>query len=180
MIQHLKSVEQAFVRVLEWAVIVLIVALVLDVLWQVASRFLLDDPSTWTVEMARYLMTWLAMLGTAVAFARREHLGLDYFKQQLHSDAQRPVEILGQLVIIAFAVWVLLGGGTRLATEVFASGELTPALGVPKGVVYLAPPIAGACILLISVIELLEMLTGAKPASDSSPQPDVDSAEDGD
>lgn len=179
MIQRLKSIEQVFVRVLEWAVIVLIVALVLDVLWQVATRFVVGDPSKWTVELARYLMIWLAMLGTAVGFARREHLGLDYFKQQLHSDAQRPIEILGQLVIIAFAIWILLGGGTRLAAEVLAGGQTSAALGVPMGAVYLASPIAGACILLISVIELLQLLSGAKPAA-SHPQPENDSADVGD
>ncbi|MCO6046262.1 TRAP transporter small permease [Aeoliella sp. ICT_H6.2] len=177
MIASLKSFEQVVVRVLEWAVILLIVALVLDVLWQVATRFVLDDPSKWTVELARYLMIWLAMLGTAVGFARREHLGLDYFRQQLHSDAQQPVEILGQLVIIAFASWVLLGGGTRLVAEVLASGQTTAALGVPMGAVYLATPIAGACILLFSVIDLLEVVASSQPPAASYTQTHEDPAE---
>lgn len=178
MIERLKSIEQLVVRVLEWAVIVLIAALVLDVLWQVATRFVLGDPSKWTVELARYLMIWLAMIGTAVGFARREHLGLDYFKEQLHADAQKPIEILGQLVVIAFAVWILLGGGTRLVSEVLASGQTTAALGVPMGAVYLATPIAGASILLISIVDLLELIAGHGPATDS-PSPN-DTAASGD
>ena len=120
-------------RLLEWAVIVLIAALVLDVLWQVTTRFVLKDPSKWTVELACYSMAWLSMLGTAVAFAHREHLGLDYFKLKLHGDAQRVASILSQLVVIAFAGWVMLGGGVRLVSEVLATGQSSAALGIPMG-----------------------------------------------
>lgn len=170
----LKTVEMLLVRAMEWAVIVLIVALVLNVLWQVATRFLLGDPSKWTVELARYLMMWLASFGAAVGFARREHLGLDYFKQKLDPLSQRLLEILGQLAIIVFSVWILLGGGWKLASEVLSSGQLTAALGVPMGAVYMAIPIAGACILVISVVELLEILL-VKSASDDGTQQEPNS-----
>ena len=160
MILVLRRVERMVLHTLEIVVAVLMVLLVLDVLWQIVTRFLLGDPSNWTVELARYLMMWLAMLGAAVGFAHREHLGLDYFKQKLHPDGQRGMDVLIELVVIAFVGWVLLGGGGRLVGDVLASGQLTAALGIPMGTVYLATPIAGACILLFSFMDLLELISG--------------------
>lgn len=167
MIGLLHRVENFVLRVLEVVVMMLLAALVLDVLWQVVTRFVIGDPSKWTVELARYLIMWLAMLGAAVGFAHREHLGLDYFKLKLHPDGQRAMNVIVELVVIAFAGWVLLGGGTELVTEVLASGQLTAALGVPMGAVYLATPIAGGCIVLFAAVDLLELLF-ARGAKDSA------------
>lgn len=164
-----RGARTAVLLLLQAAVALLMLALVLDVLWQVVTRFLLGDPSRWTVELARYLMMWLAMLGAAAAFAHREHLGLDYFKMKLHPDAQRALSIVGELVVMGFAGWVLLGGGARLVQEVLASGQSTAALGVPMGAVYLATPIAGACILLFSLVDLLELLTSASTRQQRAP-----------
>lgn len=172
MIALVLRLEAAIVRVLEVVVALLMAALVLDVLWQIVTRFMLGNPSNWTVELARYLMMWLAMLGAAVAFARREHLGLDYFSHKLHPDARRTLAVFVQLVTIAFAGWVLLGGGTRLVAEVLATGQLTAALGVPMGAVYLATPIAGACVILSAVADLLELFTSESQDQTVEPSPD--------
>ncbi|QDU55890.1 TRAP transporter small permease [Aeoliella mucimassa] len=170
MMKVLHTIEKLVLRLLEWAVIVLISALVLDVLWQVTTRFVLKDPSKWTVELASYSMAWLSMLGTAVAFAHREHLGLDYFKLKLHGDAQRVASILSQLVVIAFAAWVMLGGGVRLVSEVLATGQSSAALGIPMGAVYLATPIAGGCVVLFAVVDLLELIVSpVEETPDRSP-----------
>ena len=44
--------------------------LVLDVLWQVTSRFVIQRPSQWTDELATLLIIWVAMIGASVAFIR--------------------------------------------------------------------------------------------------------------
>jgi TRAP-type C4-dicarboxylate transport system permease small subunit len=43
-------------------------------LWQVVSRFVFEQPSTWTEEAMRRLMIWMVMLGT-VAAPRRAGVG---------------------------------------------------------------------------------------------------------
>ena len=164
----LRTIEQVVLRVLEWAVILLIAMVVLDVLWQVVTRFVLRDPSKWTVELASYSMGWLSMLGTAVAFAHRQHLGLDYFKLKLHPDARRVTNILTHLIVIAFAAWVMLGGGVRLVMEVLATQQTSAALNIPMGAVYLATPIAGGCVVLFAVVDLLEEVFSDKPNSPPS------------
>ena len=57
-------------KVLFWINTILIVVLVLDVSWQVLSRYVASSPSTFTDELARYLMVWMGFLGGAYMFGK--------------------------------------------------------------------------------------------------------------
>ena len=52
-------------RVLEILLVFLFAILVIDVLWQVFARYSIGKPQAFTEELARYLLVWLAILGTA-------------------------------------------------------------------------------------------------------------------
>ena len=56
------NLKDRSVRCLEGLVVLLMGGLVLDVLWQVTSRYLLRRPSAWTDELATLLVIWLALL----------------------------------------------------------------------------------------------------------------------
>ena len=64
-------------------VLILILGLmVINVLWQVFSRYFTDSPSSFTDELARYLMMWLGVLGAAYVSGRDEHVAIDYFAEK--------------------------------------------------------------------------------------------------
>ena len=52
------------------AICVLMGAMVINVLWQVFTRFVIRDPSSFTEEAARYMMIWVGLLGSAYAGVR--------------------------------------------------------------------------------------------------------------
>ena len=51
--------------------------LVIDVLWGVFTRQVLDNQPAWTEELARLLLVWLSILGGVLAYADDAHLGVD-------------------------------------------------------------------------------------------------------
>ena len=138
-------------KVLEWVVILAVAALVLDVLWGVCSRFVLRSPSGWTEEAAEYLLIWVSLLGAAVAFGRNAHLGVDYLVEKLDPAARRWLRVCAQVAVIAFAAGVMVGGGYILVAETLRARQVSPALGLPVGAVYLAVPISGACIVFYAI-----------------------------
>lgn len=139
------------VKLLEWILILLVAGLVLDVLWQVFSRFVLNDPSSWTDELATLLIIWVAMIGASVAFIRNNHLGVDYFVGKLKPRPRLISEILVQGLICLFAVTVLLLGGAKLVTLTLLTDQVSPALLVKMGHVYMALPLSGLVIALTSI-----------------------------
>jgi TRAP-type C4-dicarboxylate transport system permease small subunit len=166
MLGGLLAVKAALVRLLEWIVIVVVAALVLDVLWGVCSRFVLRAPSRWTEEVATILLIWVSLLGAAVAFGRNEHLGIDYLVGKFDPSARRLMAVVVQLLVAAFAGAVLVFGGYVLVNETLRAGQLTSALGVRQGHVYLAVPVSGGFILLFCLERIVELILG-RPIDDA-------------
>lgn len=156
-------------RILTWTleqlVVLIVAALVLDVLWGICSRFVLGAPSRWTEEVATFLLIWVSFLGAAVAFSRSEHLGLDYFVKKLHADAQTFLAIVAQIITIAFTGSVMVFGGYVLVTGTLQTGQVTPALGIKMGYVYLAVPVSGIFIVSFCVERVFELLSSRSSES---------------
>lgn len=140
---------------LEILVMIAFGVLVMDVLWQVFTRFVMNDPSSWTEELAIFLLIWVSLLGAAVALGRGAHLGIDYFVNKLPARNHLMVEIFIFLVVVLFSFFVMILGGVDLVRTTLALEQKSPALGVPMGYVYLAVPISGFFMVLYSVIELV-------------------------
>ncbi len=159
--------RKLLVRALEGVLVVGFAVLTLDVLWGVFSRYVVGEQSRWTEELAIYLLVWVSLLGASVTYADRGHLGVDYFVGKLDPAAQRVAAVVAELVVLAFSVLVLLWGGWALITETLAAGQVSPALDVPMGYVYLAVPLSGVFFLLFSVEHLVALLR--QPASAGEP-----------
>jgi len=158
MLKLLVQIKESLVKLLEWILILLVAGLVLDVLWQVFSRFVLNDPSSWTDELATLLIIWVAMIGASVAFIRNNHLGVDYFVGKLKPRPRLISEILVQGLICLFAVVVLLLGGAKLVTLTLLTEQVSPALLMKMGHVYMALPLSGLVIALTSIETAVEKM----------------------
>ncbi|TGD71952.1 TRAP transporter small permease [Mangrovimicrobium sediminis] len=119
-------------------------ALVVNILWQVTSRFALNDPSSYTEEIARFLLIWIGLLGGCYAYRHNSHLGLDLLTQKLSPAAQRLAALLIDTVTIAFAALVLGYGGGQLVWLTLELQQTSAALGIPMGYVYSVLPLSGA------------------------------------
>ena len=84
-------------RALAGVLIALTIVMVLTVTWQVATRFLLNSPSSYTEELATYLLLWISLLGAAYALRQRAHLGIDIVTARLAPAAQRTAQSTGGL-----------------------------------------------------------------------------------
>ncbi|AKJ64140.1 TRAP transporter small permease [Kiritimatiella glycovorans] len=155
-----RRLRDALVATLERTVIVLMLVLVLDVLWQVLSRYVLRAPSSWTDELAVFLMTWTALLGAAVAYARRAHLGLDYFAGKLPARHRRRAALFTSAVVFLFAVGAMIVGGIRIVHLNILTGQQSAALAMPMSWLYLALPVSGCFIALFAAEEWAELRAG--------------------
>ena len=151
----LRRLNTVLVRVLEVLAILAMSILVLDVVWGVVTRYIVGEQAKWTEELARFLLIWVSMLGGALAFRRREHLGIDFFVGLMHHDVHRGMRWLKFGIVCLTAALVFLYGGTRIVFDAFAAQQTTPALGWKKGYVYVAVPLAGVFILLFALEEML-------------------------
>jgi TRAP-type C4-dicarboxylate transport system permease small subunit len=159
-------------RALEITTTTLFAVLVLDVLWGVVSRYWPGiPPSDWTEELGIYLLVWVSLLGSALTYRDRGHLGVDYFVAHFDPAAQRVGAVVVELCVLAFAVFVLTYGGFRLVSDTLASGQLTPVLQWKTGYLYASVPISGVFFAAFAIEHLLgrPAPTAAIDAAESTP-----------
>lgn len=142
-------------HVVEILTMVVMALLVIDVLWGVVSRFVLGAQSRFTEELATMLLIWVSLLGASLAYGSGQHLGVDFFVGKLHPDARRLARAIVAIVVAAFGASVMVYGGVLLFSRTLASGQVSPAMGLPIGYVYLVVPISGGLFLLEAIIALL-------------------------
>ena len=156
------SMKKALDRFLETLVAVSMAVLTIDVTWQVITRFILKNPSSWTEELATNLMIWVGLLGAAVALNYKDHLGIDYFVGKLPEKRRLWSEVFVHVCVTSFSFFVMFLGGLKLVTITFRFGQITPAMKLPMGYVYLAVPVAGIFLVIYSTEFLIETIVKLK------------------
>ena len=164
---------QGAARALEIATTVLFAALVLDVLWGVVSRYWPGIvPSDWTEELGIYLLVWVSLLGSALTYRDRGHLGVDYFVMHFDPAARRVAAVVVELAVLVFALFVLTYGGYRLVADTLAAGQLTPVLQWKAGYLYAGVPISGVFFAAFAIEHLAQRpvaTAGIDVAEDAPP-----------
>lgn len=138
-------------KILEWVLVLLMSVLVLDVLWQVTSRYIMNSPSSYTDELAGYLLIWVGLLGAAYVAGKREHLAIDLLIQRSSPERRFKLEMIISVVVILFALSVMVVGGSWLVYTRFFLTVKSAALGMPLGAVYLVLPISGVLIAYFDI-----------------------------
>ena len=146
-------------KVLGSICVVVFGVLVLDVLWGVFTREILEDGKAWTDPLARLLLVWLAIFGGVLAYAGDRHLGVDILVSRFDSSIRPWALAIGHVCVFAFALSVLLIGGVNLFIDRWESGQMLAGLGVSRAWFYLALPVGGALILPLAVEKILACFT---------------------
>lgn len=150
-------------RILGTVLVVMMAVAVVNVLWQVAARFVLGDPSTITQELARYLLIWLSILGASYVVGQRGHLALELLLEKLSGQAVRVVQFLILGCVGAFALFVLMVGGGRFVYIQATLGQTSPSLGWPLWTVYTVIPLSGLIMLVYIGLHALQLYRGTGP-----------------
>ena len=84
--------------------------MIVTVCLQVFFRYVLEQPLSWSEELARYAFVWLSFLGAAMALGKRLHFGVDYFVNKLPSRFSAGLEVGTNLLILIFVLVVIVKG----------------------------------------------------------------------
>ncbi|WP_420392956.1 TRAP transporter small permease [Acuticoccus sp.] len=140
-------------RTVEWVLdkvlIVLFAAMVFAIAWQVFARYILEAPTAWSEELARFHMVAVTMLGSALVVARQGHVDVTVFVELLPTAVQRVLAVVRDLLIVAmggflaWAGWGLVESGGR---------RVSSGLGVSMAIPYSAVAIGSALIAILVIL----------------------------
>jgi TRAP-type C4-dicarboxylate transport system permease small subunit len=132
--------------------------LVVVVVWQVFSRYILNAPSTFTDELARFLLIWVSLLGAAYFSGKNLHIAINVLPSRLSPPNRKRLNILINLIIVGFVLLVFVVGGSTLVYYTYTYLQLTPTLQIPMAFVYLIGPLSGLLIVYYKIADIIDLL----------------------
>lgn len=125
------------------------------VTWQVFSRYVLNNPSSFTEELARFLLIWITLLGCVLAYRHNHHLGLDMIYAQSKAPYRKVMYYIIHGSVASFAVCVMVIGGFLLMNMTERLGQASPVMGIDISIVYSVVPLSGFLITLYALNSII-------------------------
>lgn len=137
--------------------------------WQVISRYVFNDPSTYTEELLRLGLVWLSLLGAAYSAGRGSHMAIDLLRDLSRGRFRTFLKLLVPISFIIFSVYVLIMGG--LHSMQISSKQLTAVLQLPMASFYAALPVCGVLLILYAILNLIDVI---KTPANEAPVGDIE------
>ena len=147
----MKQIRSQLDKIIEFLLVSILSAMVINVLWQIITRYFSASPSSFSDELARYLMIWLGLIGTAYVSGKKEHVSIDYFLKKLNHKKRILLNRLIDFIILFFAFFVMIIGGGHLVFVTIKLEQLSPSLQIPLGFVYSVIPLSGLIIIFYQI-----------------------------
>jgi TRAP-type C4-dicarboxylate transport system permease small subunit len=120
---------------------------------------------SWVDEFSRYLSIWLVFLGSALALDARQHVAADFLLGIVPARARPWVNLLVEASVLTFLA-VITREGWALAERTMR--QVSPAMGWPMGLVYLAIPTGGVLMMIVSLKRIAEAIRAPSAPVDAS------------
>lgn len=126
--------------------------------WQVFTRYILSNPSSWSEEPVSYMFAWMSLFGACVVTGELGHMNIPLLIEYANEGGKKALMCLSEIVAFLFSAIILVFGGVQITS--LTMGQLTSSLGVSLGVFYVVVPVAGVLNLVYTVLNIIDILRG--------------------
>ncbi|WP_249164494.1 TRAP transporter large permease subunit [Bradyrhizobium jicamae] len=150
----LRRLDRALGTVIAVPTAALVLVEVFVLLGGVTSRYVFHHPIIWSDELASTLFLWLAMLGSAIALHRSEHMRMTAFVGTLPPAVRLTLEVVAMVGGLTFLLLILPSSWNFAAEEIPVT---TPAMQISDAWRAAALPAGFAIMIAVCAIRLLAL-----------------------
>ena len=155
----MKKVEKVLDTVMRFLMALAMLTLLVFGTWQIFTRWVLGNPSTFTDELLRYVLIIAGFIGSAYCFYRDEHLALTLITDKAKGPFKLALDIFIEVCILFFVIYVFIFGGFKLANT---ATNVSSVMHIPMKSLYMVEPICGILIVLARILKYVNMYTEKK------------------
>jgi TRAP-type C4-dicarboxylate transport system permease small subunit len=155
----LKKVEKVLDTVMRFLMALAMLTLLVFGTWQIFTRWVLGNPSTFTDELLRYVLIIAGFIGSAYCFYRDEHLALTLVTDKAKGTFKIVLDVFIEACILFFVVYVFIFGGLKLANT---ATNVSSVMHIPMKTLYMIEPICGVLIVLARILKYVNLYTEKK------------------
>jgi len=157
----LEAIGRGYERALEWLVIALMAVLAVEVTAGVLFRTF-GASLVWYDEVASILLAWLTFYGSALASAKRAHIGCPEVMAFLPPKPRFIFRLIAEVLTIGF--FLLMGWVGYQVLGVLDSDNLVSLPSIPVSWVQSVVPISAVLIVAAELVTLPKVLASALAA----------------
>ena len=155
----MKKVEKVLDTIMRFLMALAMLTLLVFGTWQIFTRWVLGNPSTFTDELLRYVLIIAGFIGSAYCFYRDEHLALTLITDKAKGPFKLCLDIFIEICILFFVIYVFIFGGFKLANT---ATNVSSVMHIPMKTLFMIEPICGILIVLARILKYVNMYTEKK------------------
>ena len=128
-----------------------LVVLIAIINWSVWWRYLLNNPRTWTEQLALLLVLVVVLPISAIGLRENTHLNIEFITNKLPHKAQKVVDIINSIVLLFFGIAMIL---YSIPLVKITLSQKIPLLGVSQSWQYVPLMVTGALISIFMIEKL--------------------------
>ncbi|WP_052256810.1 TRAP transporter small permease [Salinicoccus sp. YB14-2] len=145
-------------KILGYVLSLILLTMTILIAWQVITRFVLGNPSSFSEELSRFLMIYLIMIGSAVATRTGGMISVDVLLEAFESTKLRPILIIGAQILSMIFYLILTVYGFQFAENSF--NQIAPGTQISMGWIYLSIPIGAIFLIMNSIGRIVSVIIG--------------------
>ena len=152
------KIMDAYARVINFVIIVLMYLLLFSVALQIIGRYIHFIPRyLWAEEVARMSLIWVIFLGSMIGLKERRHFYVDFLPRNLSPKVNRVLDILYYVFLFSVSYIFLRYGFRYWKMGTIQTSELT---GLNLGWIHIAVPVAGLSWTLFLIEQVINIIRG--------------------
>ena len=140
--------DKILLKLIKISIRLLLILMFIVVMIGIVSRYIFRAPIFGTDELARYLMFYMVMLGSAVAFREEKHPALLFIIQKFPTRFVKVWNVIKDTILIIILIIIFKEGCNIALNGIMMK---TPALRISSFWIYLALPV-GALLMIFQII----------------------------
>ncbi len=153
----MNKLNDLFFRVTEFALVMMLSAMVIMVFGNVVLRYLFNDGLISSEELSRFLFIWITFLGAVVTFRENGHLGLDSIVRKLSLNGKKIAFTISNIAMLGCCT--LMFYGTLKQHQINAT-TLSSVVAIPMSWVYGVGYVTSIAMGLMIVGKLIRLAKG--------------------
>jgi TRAP-type C4-dicarboxylate transport system permease small subunit len=151
---------RSLVRVIEVAVMAAMAVVSVVIMTEVILRYTLGETLVVTEELSRYLMVWIAFLGSVLLMRERGHIAAEGLGGWFGPLGRRVIAVVADLLSLVFLLTLTWAGLQTLPGQL---DQYLTTINIPIFWFYLAIPVGSGLMALVIVARLLGFDDPAPP-----------------
>lgn len=150
-------------RLVDWVegflvTVLMLVATIVAVV-QVAARYLFNNSLYWSEELILYSLIAMSFLTASMGVRYAAHISVEAVYAFVSPRTERVLQYVAAILGLMFAGALIWYGG-RLAFNTLNMNQLSSAMRLPVGMIYMIIPVSGVFMALRYLLILQELIAG--------------------